>query len=140
LANNSLQRKAQAFGWRVCCLFINQEFILTHRVGKECSIMARSKSRTGSKTSNDAEATPVAPANAVLAPETAGGENGKSKTRPRIVKSAARPSMVPFSLEEEIRRRAYELYEQRGPSSGSETDDWLIAEREILERYQEHRA
>jgi hypothetical protein len=48
--------------------------------------------------------------------------------------------MVPFSLEEEIRRRAYELYEQRGPSSGNETDDWLVAEREILERYQEHRA
>jgi hypothetical protein len=107
--------------------------------------MARSKSRTGSKTSNDAEATPVAPAtvapaNPALAPGTASGENGKSKARPRMVKSTPRPSMVPFSLEEEIRRRAYELYEQRGPSSGSETDDWLIAEREILERYQEHRA
>jgi hypothetical protein len=103
--------------------------------------MARSKSRTGSKTApNDAEATPVAPANTVLAPETAGGENGKSNARPRMVKSAPRPSMVPFSLQEEIRRRAYELYKQRGPSSGSEMDDWLVAEREILERYQEHRA
>ena len=102
--------------------------------------MARSKSRTGSNTApNDAEATPVAPATD-LAPEAAGGGNGKSKARPRMVKSAPRPSMVPFSLEEEIRRRAYELYEQRGLSSGSETDDWLVAEREILERYQEHRA
>jgi hypothetical protein len=102
--------------------------------------MARSKSRNGSKTSNEAEATPAAPASAALAPETASGENGKSKARPRMVKSNPRPSMVPFSLEEEIRRRAYELYEQRGPSSGNETDDWLVAEREILDRYQEHRA
>jgi hypothetical protein len=47
---------------------------------------------------------------------------------------------VPFSLEEEIRRRAFELYTQRGAMSGSETDDWLVAEREILDRYQEHRA
>ena len=99
--------------------------------------MARSKSRTSSKASNEAEATPAA---AALAPETASGENGKLKARPRMVKSTPRPTMVPFSLEEEIRRRAYELYEQRGPSSGSETDDWLVAEREILERYQEHRA
>ncbi len=102
--------------------------------------MARSKSRTGGKTPNDAEASPVAPVNAALAPDTTGGEKGKSKAQPRIVKSAPRPSMVPFSLEQEIRRRAYELYEQRGPSSGTETDDWLVAEREILERYQEHRA
>jgi hypothetical protein len=48
--------------------------------------------------------------------------------------------VVPFSLEEEIRRRAFELYEQRGASFGSETDDWLVAEREILDRYQERRA
>jgi hypothetical protein len=47
---------------------------------------------------------------------------------------------VPFSLEEEIRRRAFELYTQREATSGSETDDWLVAEREILDRYQEHRA
>lgn len=36
------------------------------------------------------------------------------------------------SLEERIRRRAYELYVQRGKQSGSELDDWLQAEQEIL--------
>jgi len=35
-------------------------------------------------------------------------------------------------LEERIRRRAYELYTQRGTQSGSELDDWLQAEEEIL--------
>jgi hypothetical protein len=37
----------------------------------------------------------------------------------------------PLSLEERIRRRAYELYVQRGSQSGSALDDWLQAEKEI---------
>jgi hypothetical protein len=36
----------------------------------------------------------------------------------------------PF-LQERIRRRAYELYVQRGSQAGSELDDWLRAEAEI---------
>jgi len=36
------------------------------------------------------------------------------------------------SLQEKIRRRAYELYVQRGNQPGSEVDDWLRAEEEIL--------
>jgi hypothetical protein len=36
------------------------------------------------------------------------------------------------SVEERIRRRANELYVQRGSQSGSELDDWLRAEAEIL--------
>jgi hypothetical protein len=36
-----------------------------------------------------------------------------------------------LSLEEQIRRRAYELYVERGNESGSEFDDWLQAEEEI---------
>jgi hypothetical protein len=35
-------------------------------------------------------------------------------------------------LEEQISRRAYEIYGQRGNKSGSELDEWLQAEREIL--------
>ena len=43
----------------------------------------------------------------------------------------------PETLEEEIRRRAYELYEQRGCTPGSESEDWLRAEQEIVARYQD---
>jgi len=39
------------------------------------------------------------------------------------------PEKLP--LEEQIRRRAYELYVQRGCESGSEFEDWLQAEEEI---------
>jgi len=35
---------------------------------------------------------------------------------------------------DEIRRRAYQLSEQRGFEPGHETEDWLCAEREILGR------
>jgi hypothetical protein len=98
--------------------------------------MARSKTRTGKPSETIAEATSVAPVEAAGVPVALSGENGKSKAK----KGTSRPSVVPFSLEEEIRRRAFELYTQRGATSGSETDDWLVAEREILDRYQEHRA
>lgn len=36
-----------------------------------------------------------------------------------------------LSLEERVRRRAYELYVQRGDQSGSALDDWLQAEEEV---------
>jgi hypothetical protein len=56
------------------------------------------------------------------------------------------PVNLAVNLEEEIRRRAYELYLERrataGAESGNEGQDWLIAEREIRSRHdsQEHTA
>ena len=35
------------------------------------------------------------------------------------------------SVEEEIRQRAYELFEARGGEEGHELEDWLRAEEEI---------
>ena len=52
----------------------------------------------------------------------------KSKSRkPRSPKPAQ-----PNDTEESIRRRAHELYEQRGRIEGFALDDWLQAEAEIL--------
>ena len=36
-------------------------------------------------------------------------------------------------LQEQIRRRAYELYEQRGREDGGDLDDWLQAESEVTQ-------
>jgi hypothetical protein len=50
-------------------------------------------------------------------------------------KSRKRPSSQPSyssDMEERIRRRAYNLYEQRGRVDGFALDDWLKAEHEIL--------
>jgi hypothetical protein len=52
---------------------------------------------------------------------------------------AKEPSIETLPLEERVRRRAYELYVQRGNQSGSEFDDWLQAEEEILRAQEEAR-
>jgi len=49
---------------------------------------------------------------------------------PATVRAKEVPSES-LPLEERVRRRAYELYVQRGNESGSELDDWLQAEEEI---------
>ena len=54
--------------------------------------------------------------------------------------ASARAKETPIEalpLEERIRRRAYELYVDRGNQSGSELDDWLQAEEEILQGQEE---
>jgi hypothetical protein len=40
----------------------------------------------------------------------------------------------PQGLEEQIRRRSFELYEERGREDGHEVDDWLRAEQEITRK------
>jgi hypothetical protein len=40
-------------------------------------------------------------------------------------------SLVQPALEEEIRRRAYEIYLERGALAGCDVEDWLQAEREL---------
>jgi Protein of unknown function (DUF2934) len=39
---------------------------------------------------------------------------------------------VPQELQEQIRLRAYQLFEERGAEHGHELEDWLQAEAEIL--------
>lgn len=36
--------------------------------------------------------------------------------------------------EERIRLRAYEVYEARGRQGGNEVDDWITAEKELIEQ------
>jgi hypothetical protein len=40
---------------------------------------------------------------------------------------------IASTLEEQINQRAHEFYEQRGREDGHDEEDWLRAEREILE-------
>jgi hypothetical protein len=46
-----------------------------------------------------------------------------------LVVQSARASVSP----EAVSRRAYEIYEARGPLDGSPLDDWLRAERELMD-------
>lgn len=42
--------------------------------------------------------------------------------------------VTPIDVQEEIRQRAYELFETRGGTEGRELEDWLQAEEEIRRR------
>ena len=128
--------------------------------------MARSKSTSGGKsnrsnpntipnTSNDqpnnSSPANIPDLNAVAAGTTAAEaaaevkvaseprKMGVVKTEPRK-KAGAPVNLVPINLESEVRRRAYELYLQRGTAPGSEAEDWLKAEREIMQRYRKQSA
>ena len=47
-----------------------------------------------------------------------------------VAQLAPAAASVP-SLEEQIRQRAYQIYEQRGCEHGHDVEDWLMAEREL---------
>ena len=57
------------------------------------------------------------------------------RTQFRNVPIHARPN-----LEEEIRRRAFELYEERGREHGHDIEDWVRAEAEVTGTALETRA
>lgn len=73
--------------------------------------------------------------------------NGTTSRRKKAVASIEPPAgqVVPevrnhtkaFNLDEEIRRRAYEIYLERRGTAGDQHQDWLIAEREIRARHQQ---
>jgi Protein of unknown function (DUF2934) len=55
----------------------------------------------------------------------------KHKTQTHEGSRRVKPSNT--DLEEQIRLRAYELYEQRGGEHGYDLDDWLQAESELTQ-------
>jgi Protein of unknown function (DUF2934) len=91
--------------------------------------------------SNPAVASPATPAVPVVQPTVTATETRKAEPRKlEIVKNDARKNIVPINLDDEIRQRAYELAERRGFVEGLENEDWLAAEREVLQRYRQQSA
>lgn len=103
------------------------------------------KSRVPKKSSDD---TNVAAVEAASVEVSAANGNGsanktqatKSARKPAIVKSEARPNLVPINIEDEIRQLAYLLAERRGFEPGHEAEDWLAAEHEVRQRYHQQSA
>jgi hypothetical protein len=63
----------------------------------------------------------------------------QSPAASEVRQEAVSAGKVPVrNLEEEIRRRAYELYLQRGGTPGNPSQDWLVAEQEVRSRQMEH--
>ena len=55
-------------------------------------------------------------------------------TKERGKKPAISVLVAPEILEDQIRARAYELYEERGKEDGHDPDDWLRAEADLTSR------
>jgi len=102
------------------------------------------------KTAKPAESATAQPTPATAAPEILGKVSAAAVTTNTPapiavmpVKTAVRPASASLSgvsqstvnLDEEIRRRAYELYLQRNGQDGDPVGDWFVAEREIRARY-----
>jgi hypothetical protein len=63
--------------------------------------------------------------------------DGPARPKARKTKTASAAESVPPSVEpsaDEIRRRAYERYQERGGNHGRHFDDWLEAEKELRSR------
>jgi len=89
------------------------------------------------------DSTTAAEANSVRASEASPLGEARVSPEPRrmeVVKNEPRRNVVPINLDDEIRRRAYELYQQRGATPGNQAEDWLNAEREVRQRYRQHSA
>jgi hypothetical protein len=72
-------------------------------------------------------------------PRAKNSGNGTTTRNPVATMPSPKPVEVRktkplVNLEEQIRVRAYQLYEERGYTPGHQEEDWLVAEREILTR------
>lgn len=106
---------------------------------KEYPIMAKAKTprTTKSKTTPvETNVTAMPEMNVTAMPESK--ITSTPEVKPVEVKKYVPPT--PINVDDEIRRRAYELSEARGFVPGYENDDWLVAEREVLARYRQHSA
>ena len=61
-------------------------------------------------------------------------DSNASRANVPLPSRATDTSVHPGVSEEQIRRRAYELYRQRGGSDGRHADDWFRAEAELRGR------
>jgi len=88
----------------------------------------RSKKTTPSAEFAPVQFTPVQAAAEVAKPEV---HENKVTT---VVAAKTSGNTTQANLDEEIRRRAYELYLQRNGTSGDPNRDWFLAEREVRAR------
>jgi hypothetical protein len=62
------------------------------------------------------------------------------RTHPKLfIRQVSMESPHSEVLQEEIRQRAHELYEERGREPGYAEQDWLRAEAEVLARHRVHK-
>ncbi len=61
--------------------------------------------------------------------------SGKTKTRVSMIKPAKESRINLENYLDEVKKRAYELFLERGAAHGDNLSDWLKAESEIKRKY-----
>ena len=78
---------------------------------------------------------PVAELEIIFSKETSmastPGISGSTDSKQPTADVEKQEPLQDLTREQEIRRRAYEIYLERGAQSGHELEDWLQAEREL---------
>lgn len=100
--------------------------------------MARTKSPKKNVDPNDAVAAVATPEKSMAAAASLGAAAVAKMVTSRkaeAVRAESRVTLVPINLDDEIRQLAYLISERRGFEPGHETEDWLAAEHEVLQRY-----
>jgi hypothetical protein len=100
---------------------------------------AKSPSKKASGANGDAGTNGTISASTSKAPVSAlrtssASESNGSRANVPLPSRATDTSVYPSVSEEQVRRRAYELYTQRGGSHGKHADDWYRAEAELRGR------
>lgn len=62
-----------------------------------------------------------------------------SKPTASVAKDIATVTTRTVDIQEAIRERAFQLYQERGGQHGADLEDWVRAEREINERFRGRR-
>ena len=108
--------------------------------------MARAKTPKKTIELNETAAKPIsaagngAAAAAVKEPEAKIAKPRRAMKSPDVMDRDARAALLPTNVNDEIRQLAYLFSERRGFEPGHETEDWLAAESEVLQRYHMHSA
>ena len=94
------------------------------------------RAKSPSKNTQNGDARTNGPANisnkrASALQTSSAAESNASRANVPLPSRATDTSVHPSVSEEQIRRRAYELYRQRGGTDGRHTDDWFRAEAEL---------
>ena len=89
----------------------------------------RKTTSTSQKTGQPASTvTPIGPAGNLRETQSRSATQAEQRVHDQRI-------LVDVRIEEEIRIRAYELFEQRGRQEGFHDEDWARAEAEVLAKY-----
>ena len=92
------------------------------------SMAEKTPGRTRNSTSSKKTAGQKA---STVTPISGGGLTHEGSSTKPIQSRATEPAIL-----EQIRRRAYELFEERGRLEGFDQEDWVRAEEEVLAKFQ----